>query len=245
MGIPSDFNPYDNLLSRFDTELKILLDSVSSATEYNKLSLKHIYTKRLLEVCQAYFKETQSCIKVDDLIKDSFKFIRTGVLDYLTLHDNEFSKEPNPDGEYVNLRHDCLYKKGVDPNIYFKRAYGIEIHSIYNQKYKNIFKYEIPVKHYNSYRIYLQESGYITNQYFEDVIVPAKHIGLFTLQSKIILPVEKYIGEDNSEFLFINSRNPKLKALMEFYKVPFHKDERMLNEKGESKYNIRKFKEIK
>ena len=245
MDVFCDFNPYDKLLDKFETELDILLNSVSSSVEHNKLLLKHTYTKRILDTCNEYFKECHNCRDVDNLIKDTVKFIKTEVLDYLTLKDNEFSKEPNPDGEYINLRYNSIYKKGVDPSIYFKRAYVIEIHSIYNQKYKNIFKYETPNKHYNNYRIYLQESGYITDKYFEDVIILSEHIGLFTLQSKVVLPVEKYIGEDNSEFLFINSRNPKLKALMEFYKVPFYKDERMLNEKGEAKYNIRKFKEIK
>lgn len=239
------FNPYDNLVSRFDTELNFLLSSADAA-QHNKLLIKHTYTRKILEVCQEYFKENHNCDDVNNLIKDTFKFIKTNILDYLTLKDNEFSTEVDPFDRRINLRCHSFYKKKNDPNtVYYANAYILEVLSVYNQKYKNVYKYETPNKYYSVGRVYLQESGYITNKYIQHVIVRPKHIGLFTLQSKVILPVEKYISDDNTEFFFINSRNPKLKILMDFYDVPIYEDDKMLDEKGQAKYNIRKFKTIK
>lgn len=241
----NDYNPYDSILSRFDTELKILLNSVSSAEEYNRLLLKHTYTKRLLEVFQEYFKETKNCTEIDNLLKDTAKFLKTGILDYLTLYPNEFSKEPNVYGEYLNLRYPSVYKTDTNSNvIYYKQGYVLSRCEYYSEKDKTIIPYENNTKIYNTHKIYLQESGYITNKYIQHVIIYPKHCGLFVIQNPVVLPVDYYSTKDDRKFYFINARNPKLKALFEFYKVPIYEDNTMLDEKGQAKYNIRKFKKV-
>lgn len=241
----NDYNPYDNLLSRFDTELKILLDSVSSAEEYNKLLLKHTYTKKILQACQEYFNKNKNCNEVNNLLKDTAKFLKTGILDYLTLHPNEFSKEPNVDGEYTNLRYPSIYKIYVNSNVvYYKQGYVLSRCEYYDEENKIIVPYEPSTKIYNTHKIYLQESGYITNKYIKHVIIYPEHHGLFVIQSSVVLPVDFYSTKDDRQFYFINARNPKLKSLFEFYEVPIYEDDTMLDEKGQAKYNIRKFKKV-
>ena len=61
----------------------------------------------------------------------------------------------------------------------------------------------------------------------------------YSIKNPIKIPVSSIEHTDSPDIVFVvDHREPKLKALMEFYNVPIEHDENV-------KYNLRKFKKIK
>lgn len=86
-------------------------------------------------------------------------------------------------------------------------------------------------------RIYISRGGIINGDYIHKCYL--KHNGFHSVKDSIKIPVSSIEIEDDVNFiLFVDHREPKLKALMEFYDVPILHDNNI-------KYNVRTFKKLK
>ncbi len=221
-------------IEEFNKEASYMLASCKPE-DRNRLIAKYNDMREIISILD------KSIIPFDIILKDVAKYLKTDVLDYLTLKDDEFNTTPSHEGFYHNLRYSDIYKdsNGV---IYRRYAYFIEFNKLYNNNIKSViddnhFKRETDTK------IYIQDAGYISNKYFKDVIIRPEHIGLFALQSKVVLPINRLFN-GNKDIYFINKNNAKFKVLKEFYDVPIYEDPNMLDENGLAIYNIRNFKQI-
>lgn len=86
-------------------------------------------------------------------------------------------------------------------------------------------------------RIYISRGGIINGDYIHKCYI--KHNGFHSVKDSIKIPVSSIEMENDVNFiLFVDHREPKLKALMEFYNVPIKHDDNV-------KYNVRTFKKLK
>lgn len=236
-------NPFKTLLMQFEAESRFMLDSAND-NDYNYLANKYNTIRNILEELNNHYKFCQSIDNTNELIKTINRFIKTKILDYLTLNPNEFSNIKNEFDQFVNIRCPDIYKLDYDSKvIYHKNAYTTEEVKVYVQHSKTMYELK-PTKIDTPKRIYLLNKHCITPLYFTDCIIPESNIGLFTLQSKVILPVSKYIGIDD-EFYFINPDNGKYKILSEFYDIVTYYDENMKTKDGHLKYNVMNYRKTK
>lgn len=222
------------ILDNFDAEANYMLASVEPK-EHNKLTAKYNAMRNIIVELQ------NSIIDSKIILKDVSKFIQTGVLDYLTLKDDEFVPDPILEGICRNKRYPAITKE--NGKIYYKHAYFIEFTKLYHNEFKTISE-DNHIKRVSSNKIYIQDGGYISNKYFKDVIIRPECVGLFAIQSKIVLPINRLFDTLDNEIYFINKNNPKFKALKEFYDIPIYEDPNMLDKNGLAIYNIRNFKQI-
>ena len=87
-------------------------------------------------------------------------------------------------------------------------------------------------------RIYISRGGIINGDYIRFCYL--KHqTGIYSIKDPIKLPVSSIEEQEGMDFiLFVDHREPKLKALMEFYNVTIEHDINI-------KYNVRTFKKLK
>lgn len=87
-------------------------------------------------------------------------------------------------------------------------------------------------------RIYISRGGIINGDYIKFCYL--KHqTGNYSIKDPIKIPVSSIEEKDDVNFiLFVDHREPKLKALMEFYNVTIEHDRNI-------KYNVRTFKKLK
>ena len=86
-------------------------------------------------------------------------------------------------------------------------------------------------------KIYISRGGIINGDYVHRCYL--KHNGYHSVKDSIKIPVSSIEIENDVNFiLFVDHREPKLKALMEFYDVPILHDDNV-------KYNVRTFKKLK
>ena len=86
-------------------------------------------------------------------------------------------------------------------------------------------------------KIYISRGGIINGDYIHRCYL--KHNGFHSVKDSIKIPVSSIEMENDVNFiLFVDHREPKLKALMEFYDVPILHDNNI-------KYNVRTFKKLK
>ena len=228
------------ILDSFEKEVSIILASVSD-DEYNKYSVEINIIRPIIE----HLVQANTNFNHTDILNTIIKFFKTGIYKHLTLLPNEFNTEATIDKKFINKRYNDIYKKDYSSDkIYYSNAYLIQPIRVYNEKYKNYLDLENYPKKITNRKIYLEDAGYISEKYIMDCVIRPECIGLFTLQSKVILPVNRFLTEDGDEIFFINYKHPKLKILKEFYDVPILTDENMLDERGLKKYNIRKFTKI-
>lgn len=87
-------------------------------------------------------------------------------------------------------------------------------------------------------RVYISRGGIINGDYIH--LCYLKHqTNNYSIKDPIKLPVSSIEEKNDVNFiLFVDHREPKLKALMEFYNVPIEHDDSV-------KYNVRTFKKLK
>lgn len=86
-------------------------------------------------------------------------------------------------------------------------------------------------------RVYISRGGIINGDYIHKCYL--KHNEFHSVKDSIKIPVSSIEMENDVNFiLFVDHREPKLKALMEFYNVPIKHDDNV-------KYNVRTFKKLK
>lgn len=87
-------------------------------------------------------------------------------------------------------------------------------------------------------KIYISRGGIINGDYIHKCYLK-NQIEHYYIKDPIKLPVSLIEPYNSLDFiLFVDHREPKLKALMEFYNVPIEHDENV-------KYNVRTFKKLK
>lgn len=87
-------------------------------------------------------------------------------------------------------------------------------------------------------RIYISRGGIINGDYIHFCYLK-NQIDNYSIKDPIKLPVSSIEEKDGVDFiLFVDHREPKLKALMEFYNVQIEHDNNV-------KYNVRTFKKLK
>lgn len=87
-------------------------------------------------------------------------------------------------------------------------------------------------------KIYISRGGIINGDYvYKSYLLNQKDN--YNIKDPIKIPVSTIEHTDSPDIIFVvDHREPKLKALMEFYNVPIEHDENV-------KYNLRKFKKLK
>ena len=87
-------------------------------------------------------------------------------------------------------------------------------------------------------RVYISRGGIINGDYIHFCYLK-NQINNYSIKDPIKLPVSSIEDKNDVNFiLFVDHREPKLKALMEFYNVPIEHDYNI-------KYNVRTFKKLK
>lgn len=122
-------------------------------------------------------------------------------------------------------------------------AYTAKVRKCYIKDEKNIKEFPVGVIINNDdeiidERIYISRGGIINGDYIHFCYL--KHqTGNYSIKDPIKIPVSSIEEKNNVNFiLFVDHREPKLKALMEFYNVKIEHDDNV-------KYNVRTFEKLK
>ena len=174
----------------------------------------------------------------DFVINSINKIINIGILSPLTLKDDEF-KETACSPITYNIRYPYILKDKY--SIYNTKAFNVYIRSAYIHDENKEIKWN-PHTIDGNHKLYLSKGGVITGHYIQNCFIRKNIIdkGRFTIQSVLNVPasVIKYKEDDKDKFIYIvDHREPKLKALKEFYEVPEYFDE-VIKAK---KFNIRNY----
>lgn len=160
-----------------------------------------------------------------------------GILSPLTLNDDEFNIIEDSN-EAINKRYRWIIKRG--DKVYNNAAYKTTARKAYNHNLGIEVETHMPTINFNPV-LYISKGGIITGEYIcmceirPDIV--AKHS--FIVQSIVNIPSS--IIYINDRFIYIvDHREPKLKALNEFYNVPVGFDDTIKS----MKLNIRKYKKL-
>lgn len=219
-------------------EANIKLASLDKNTEEYTTML--IRFKNAIEVCKAIEKTEPQCDDDIDFIINTLNAITTiGILSPLTLEKDEFCKVCDIDGRYRNNRYPAIYLMDGD-TIYNGAAFNCHIRAAYNHNDCTQIENKFTTIE-GTRRVYISKGGVVTGEYIEECIIRQdvvdKHC--FTIQGSVNIPVCKII-DNGSVTLVVDHREPKLKALNEFYEVPIHIDYFTKS----NKYNLRKYKKL-
>lgn len=220
------------LVLKFKREANILLASLDkSTTDYlitkSKLQDAIKVIKALSEI------DVEQEDDISSILKYVNKFWDNYILAPLTLNDDEFDY-PNVYGKSINNRYPYIYK--FENKIYNDFAFKCYIRHQYN--HQDNFEIDTKPYMYNmSTRLYISKGGIITGEYINDCIIRQNIVDKhnFTIQSIITIPVST-IWDKGKPIRVVDHREPKLKALKEFYDVPIN-----INEDIKGKYNLRKY----
>lgn len=159
-----------------------------------------------------------------------------GILSPLTLEDDEFESYSNS-----NILHNLRYKHIVkfNGNIYNKNAYKVTVRNSYDHISKCKIENGIESVNFNPC-IFISKGGVITGEYIQDCIIRKEVVNkhCFTIQSIINIPVSVIYISGYNHILVVDHREPKLKALQQFYDCPINVDDIIKN----CKCNIRNYK---
>lgn len=231
-----------------DKGLSILLKREANIilASLNKESNEYLYKKER-------FEETLSVVKAIEYTEpqneDDINFIlntigriwNIGILSPLTLKEDEFLNYTDSKDYLRNTRYSDIY---IDTKNHMSicndNAFNLYIRAAYSHDENQQIKYINKIVHKN-HRIYISKGGVITGEYIEKCIIRPDVINKhsFTIQSIPNIPVCIIIDGDNSIYA-VDHREPKLKALRQFYEVPINKDETITNKH----YNLRKYKKL-
>lgn len=217
-------------------EANIVLASLDkNTTEYQ---ITYNRYKECIDVMRAIERtEPLHDYDVNFILKTINTIWEKGILSPLTLTDDEFVRVKGATESY-NTRYKWIVKRG--DSIYNYTAYKVTTRKAYNHKLGIEVKCDIPPVNYNPV-LYISKGGIITGEYIcmceirPDIV--AKHS--FVIQSVVNIPASAISVNDRLIYV-VDHREPKLKALNEFYEVPVGFDEEVKN----LKLNIRKYKKL-
>lgn len=231
-----------------DKDISILLKREANIilASLDKNSDEYLYKKN-------FFEETLNVVRVIEysglhskyrinILNTINRILNVGILSPLTLKDDEFLNHVDSNGRFCNTRYKDIYiDNNLNMSICNANAFNLYIRTAYSHDENKQIECTNEIIHKN-HRIYISKGGIITGEYIEKCIVRpdvvAKHS--FTIQSIPNIPVCIIIDKDDSIYV-VDHREPKLKALQQFYDVPINKDENIANKH----YNLRKYNKIK
>ena len=183
----------------------------------------------LIDIYDIIDKYDLSKEDLDTLYKYLNRFKTSGLLSPLSLKSNEFDKDNR------NIRYPDIYIKGN--KMYNDNAFNCYVRASYSHVSK-LQNFMVPFVISKNTRVYISKGGVITGEYFNDCMIRADIInsGSFTIQSVVNIPVCEILDHDIS-IRVVDHREPKFKALCEFYNVPIKQDKKI----KERKFNIRNY----
>lgn len=215
-------------------EANIILASLDDKDEY---IINKSHFDDVIKVAESIDNtEPQSDKDIDYIITTILKICNTGLLSSLTLKDDEFEFN-NSTNCYINKRYKDIYKK--DDIVYNHNAYCCTIRACYDQYTNSQIEFDSN-KIYHNPRVYISKGGVLTGEYIDDCIIRPNIVEQhsFSIQSIVNIPVSR-INDGNIIIFAVDHREPKLKALQEFYSVPVKIDTAI---KG--RYNIRNYTKL-
>ena len=221
------------MLDKANEELDCLINEQRGTKEEQKEIEQLIAGLSALSSCM------RDGIDIKNFIKNINKLYYNGVLSTLSLYDSEFTvDQENPKFE-INTRYPSIKRYGE--TYYNEAAFNCNIIKYYDHILNKQMNYA-PITYKNNRRVYISKGGIIGGEYIEKCIIRPNIVNKhnFSIQSIITLPVSKIIN-NGIELLVVDHREPKLKALKEFYEVPVLND---LSIKS-VKYNIRNYEKLK
>lgn len=222
-------------------EANIILASLDkNSNEY--LYKKERFEETLSVVRAIEYTEPQSKYDIDFILNTISRILNIGILSPLTLKDDEFLNYAYSNGHLYNTRyHDIYVDTTLNMSICNANAFNLYVRAAYSHDKNKQIECTNDII-YKNHRIYISKGGIITGEYIEKCIIRsdivAKHS--FTIQSIPNIPVCIIVDKDNSIYV-VDHREPKLKALQQFYDVPINKDKDITNRH----YNLRKYNKIK
>ena len=221
-------------------EANIILASLDK--ESNEYLYKKERFEETLSVVRAIeYIEPQSEDEIDFILNTISRIWNVGILSPLTLKEDEFLNYADSEGYLRNTRYSDIY---IDTNIHMSicndNAFNLYIRAAYSHDENQQIECTNEIVHKN-HRIYISKGGVVTGEYIEKCIIRPDIVNKhsFTIQSIPNIPVCIIVDGDNSIYA-VDHREPKLKALQQFYEVPINKDEVIANKH----YNLRKYKKL-
>ena len=227
------------LSKTFKREANIILASLEKdSVEY--IVTKNKFVSVLNTICEIESSGANSNADVNEIIDTIQNIINNGIISPLTLKNDEFDSISDVDGKRYNLRYPDIYMEKSTGRIFNTNAFNVYIRAVYS----DVLKEQIdaaPVIHKKNRRVYISKGGVITGDYILDcqirpeVVVKHK----FTIQSIVNIPVCLINYKEGSIYV-VDHREPKLKALMEFYDCVVDHDDKV----AKAKLNIRNYKKL-
>ena len=227
------------LSKTFKREANIILASLEKdSVEY--IVTKNKFVSVLNTICEIESSGANSNADVNEIIDTIQNILNNGIISPLTLKNDEFDSISDVDGKRYNLRYPDIYMEKSTSRIFNTNAFNVYIRAVYS----DVLKEQIdaaPVIHKKNRRVYISKGGVITGDYILDCQirpeVVAKH--KFTIQSIVNIPVCLINYKEGSIYV-VDHREPKLKALMEFYDCVVGHDDKV----AKAKLNIRNYKKL-
>lgn len=212
-----------NLSNRIKSELEV----ISGSDKNNN------YYKFIEEVNDIIAKYPEESVKVGiDLILKSWHWKPWS---NISLEDDQFDS--------IYHRHNrCWFIQKDKRGIHNVLAYTLKQRRIYLKTKDGIHEIEDGCLSKEgeilNEKVYISRGGIINGDYIYKCYL-THQIGSYNVKDPVKLPVSA-IEDDNSPDIkfFVDHREPKLKALMEFYVVPIERDYNV-------KFNVRTFKKLK
>lgn len=236
-----------DFLRQTKTEVNIELTSVFNqyGEHSDEYSICVENMKRLICIAEPISIFCTSKEALDNICSTLVKLNTKGILTPLTLTDNEFIDKAH--GIAVNKRYSGIHKVPTDTlgisgdmfSIIHNKAFNVTVKNEYNHSSNKQVKFE-PITIEGNQKVYISKGGVVTTDYILHCIIRPEIVSreYFVVRDAVNLPVSRITSKGISIFT-VDSREPKLKALHEFYEVPFYQDDSI---KG--LYNIRNYEKI-
>lgn len=221
-------------------EANIILASLDKESD-EYLYKKERFEETLSVVRAIEYTEPQREDEIDFILNTISRIWNIGILSPLTLKEDEFLNYTDSKGYLRNTRYRDIY---TDTNNHMSicndNAFNLYIRATYSHDEQSQIECTNEIVHKN-HRVYISKGGIITGEYIEKCIIRPDIVNKhsFTIQSIPNIPVCIIVDGDNSIYV-VDHREPKLKALQQFYEVPINKDEIIANKH----YNLRKYKKL-
>ena len=218
-------------------------------TEANIVLQKYINDKKRFIANKIKFEYVLKVIETIDSIDPNEEIINfilntlntlwnIGILSPLTLNADEFISEKSRYGR-DNKRYPYIYLNDFN-EICNRNAFNVIVKKQYDHQANTEIICPYTVIKGNT-RIYINKGGSLTGDYIESCKIRQDIIDrhCFTIQSVVNIPCS-YIIDEGEWILTVDHREPKLKALKEFYDVPIKFDQTI----KDRKYDIRNYKKL-
>lgn len=223
------------IINRAKREVNALLTYIKNTKIDDKEAIEQLKLNLVNTVGIIYtFAERFPIANHKAIIKFVDKIINDEVLCPLTLKDDEF------DDNGINIRSSRIIKR--NGKIYDVKAFDFEIKHIYN----NITMEEISTTviinnddYINSHIVHINAGGVFTGKSIRLAAIRQESIDkeMYTPKNTIHLPVS-IIKEGVNIWITVDKREPKLKAIREFF------DLEEFDDNLKSKFDVRKYKKL-